>query len=158
MRGPVSMTGIVVGPADVEAVVGTGLLAELDADLLARYPGEPVNGIEPVKFRQAGGYFVLARVGDELAGCGAFRPYDPATVELKRMFVRAPFRGRGIARAVVDALEAEARRRGYAEAILETAARMPEAIALYRRCGYGIIPAYGPFVGSARSVCMRHAL
>jgi GNAT superfamily N-acetyltransferase len=158
MHGPVSVTGIVVGPADVETVVGTGLLAELDADLLARYPGEPVNGIEPAGFRQAGGHFVLARVDGALAGCGAFRPYDPATVELKRMFVRAPFRGRGVARAVVEALEVEARWRGYTAAILETAMRMPEAIALYRRCGYDVIPAYGPFEGSARSVCMRHAL
>ena len=105
MCGPVSVTGIAVGPADVDTVVGTGLLAELDADLLARYPGEPVNGIEPAGFRQAGGYFVLARVDDELAGCGAFRPYDPASVAATTRFMLEggqPFE-RGAELAAIDA-------------------------------------------------------
>jgi GNAT superfamily N-acetyltransferase len=149
---------ILVRPADVDVVVASGLLTELDADLLSRYPGEPVNGIEPAAFRQAGGYFVLGHLDDELAGCGAFRPYGPATVEIKRMYVRAPFRGKGIARAVLAALEAEARKRGFTESILETAFRMPEAIALYKSCGYQPMERYGPFVDSARSVCMRKAL
>lgn len=148
----------IVTPADVDAVLATGLLAELDADLLGRYPGEPVNGIDSQQFRQGGGYFVLAHVGGALAGCGAFRPWAPGTAELKRMYVRAAYRGRGVGRAIVAALEDEARRRGFGECILETAVRMPEAIALYRRCGYEPMPRYGPFVDSERSVCMRHAL
>lgn len=149
---------ITLAAADVDEVLRTGLLDELDADLLSRYPGEPVNGIDPVQFRATGGFFMLARVGGELAGCGAFRPYAPATVELKRMYVRPAYRGHGVGRELVRALEAEARRRGALECILETAKRMPEAIALYRRCGYETIPNYGPFLDSERSVCMRHAL
>lgn len=149
---------IVVSPADVDRVVASGLLAELDAELLSRYPGEPVNGIDPEEFRRADGYFVLAHAQAELAGCGAFRPYGPSTVEIKRMFVRRGLRGCGIGRIVLRALEAEAMHRGYAESILETAQRMPEAIALYRRCGYQVTEPYGPFIGSARSVCMRRTL
>ena len=128
------------------------------ADLLARYPGEPVNGIDPAEFKLAGGYFVLARVEGELAGCGAFRPHDSETIEVKRMFIRARFRGRGLGHEILQALEAEARARGFTRSILETAFRMPEAIALYRRCGYETIEPYGQFVGSARSVCMGRAL
>jgi GNAT superfamily N-acetyltransferase len=149
---------IVVSPADVDRVVASGLLVELDAELLSRYPGEPVNGIEPEEFRRTGGYFVLAHVQAELAGCGAFRPYSQSTVEIKRMFVRLPFRGRGIGRIVLRALEAEAKKRGFAQSILETAVRMPEALALYRSCGYQVTEPYGQFVGSARSVCMQRAL
>jgi putative acetyltransferase len=151
-------TTISVTACDVDAVVESGLLAELDADLLSRYPGEPVNGIDPVQFRATRGYFVVAHVGAQLAGCGAFRPYAPATAELKRMYVRSAYRGYGVGHALLRALEHEARRRGFLECILETAKRMPEAIALYRHCGYETIPNYGPFVDSERSVCMRRLL
>jgi GNAT superfamily N-acetyltransferase len=149
---------IIVGPAEVSIVVASGLLTELDAALLSRYPGEPINGIEPTEFQRAGGYFVLAHVYAELAGCGAFRPYAKSTVEIKRMFVRDAFRGKGVARAMLKALEGEAKARGFAQSILETAVRMPEAIALYRSCGYQVIEPYGHYVGSTRSVCMRNAL
>jgi putative acetyltransferase len=149
---------VVLKQEDVEFVVSTGLLVELDADLLSRYPGEPVNGIDAAQFREAGGCFVVARVDAALAGCGAFRPYGPATVELKRMYVRSAFRGQGIGRLLVAALETEAKRRGYAECILETAVRMPEALALYRRCGYVVTPPFAEYVGSERSVCMQRTL
>ena len=149
---------IIVTPADVDAVVASGLLTELDADLLSRYPGEPVNGIDPTEFRRAAGYFVLAHSHGQLAGCGAFRPHADSTVEIKRMFVRAAFRGQGVARSILVALEGEAKARGFAQSILETAQRMTEAIGLYRRCGYQVTPAYGQFIGSARSVCMSKTL
>lgn len=149
---------LTVRAASLAEVLQTGLIAELDVELLGRYPGEPVNGIEPRAFEAEGGYFVLAFVDGTLAGCGAFRPHDAGTVELKRMYVRDAHRGAGVGRAIVAALEAEAIRRGFRQCILETAQRMPEAIALYRRCGYQPMPPYGPFVASARSVCMTRDL
>ena len=144
---------ITITPAPVDEVLATGLIEQLDADLLTRYPGEPINGIVPTEFRAAGGYFVLAHCGARAVGCGAIRPYDATTCEIKRMFVLPEFRGRGIARRIIEALEAEARRRGFTRGILETAVRQPEAIACYRACGYEQIPPYEPFIGSARSVC-----
>jgi putative acetyltransferase len=151
-------SALAVRAARIDEMLQTGLLAELDAELLARYPGEPVNGVEPGAFEAEGGHFVLAFIDGALAGCGAFRPCDDVTVELKRMYVRKAHRGAGIGRAIVAALEAEAVRRGFRRCILETAQRMPEAIAMYRRCGYRPMPPYGPFVGSARSVCMTRDL
>ena len=66
-------------PASVEDVYAAGLIDRLDADILSRYPGEKVNGIDPGQFRAAGGYFAAARVdgcnGATLVGCGAFRPF-----------------------------------------------------------------------------------
>ena len=96
---------------------------------------------------------MLARFGSDEAGCGAFRPLDSATVEVKRMFVKPKTRRHGIAAAVLQALESEAKRRGFTRCILETGARMTEAIALYRRAGSARIEYYGPYVTSARSVC-----
>jgi hypothetical protein len=128
----------------VDAVIASGLIAELDADLLSRYPGEPINGIDVEEFRAKGGLFVVAGDGEHLAGCGAFRPYDRDTVEIKRMFVRR--------------LEDEARQRGFRFAVLETGNRQPEAIALYEASGYGRIEPFGPYIGSERSVCFRKAL
>jgi putative acetyltransferase len=147
------MTSPEMRPASVEEVVNSGLIAELDADLLARYPGEPVNGIDPVEFQNAGGYFIMACQAGKPIGCGAFRPLDPATVEIKRMYVQPASRGQGIARKILHLLEAEARRRQYVRSILETAFRMPEAIALYRACGYEQIPLFAPYIGSQRSIC-----
>ena len=149
---------ITVAAAEVDEVLATGLIERLDADLMQRYPGEPVNGIVPAEFRAAGGYFVLARCDSQPVGCGAFRPRDATTFEIKRMFVLPEFRGRGIARRIIEALEVEARRRGYTRGILETAVRQPEAIALYRRSGYSEIERFEPYVDSERSVCFGKSL
>lgn len=142
-----------VSSADVNEVIASGLIAQLDAEILERYPGEPINGVEPNEFRASGGYFVIGFWDAQAVGCGAFRPYDQTTVEIKRMFVAPEFRGRGIARAILSAVEREARRRGYGRTILETANRQPEAIALYRSCGYRDIEKYGHYIDSARSLC-----
>lgn len=149
---------ITVSAAEVEDVIAAGLIAQLDSELRTRYPGEEVNGIEPTEFQAAGGYFVIGRWDSQVVGCGAFRPYDEATVEIKRVFVDPRFRGRGIARAMLRAVESEARRRGYVRSILETAVRQPEAISLYRSCGYTDIEPFGHYIGSLRSVCLGKSL
>jgi putative acetyltransferase len=139
-------------------VISLGLIAQLDADIEKRYPGEPINGVEPNEFRASGGYFVIGYWDAQPVGCGAFRPYDKTTIEIKRMFVAPEFRGRGIAQAILNAVEEEARRRGYKRSFLETANRQPEAVSLYRECGYHDIPKYGHYVDSARSLCFGKAL
>jgi GNAT superfamily N-acetyltransferase len=142
----------------VTEVIASGLIAELDADLERRYPGEPIHGIDADEFQAAGGHFVVARDSLAFGGCGAFRPLDASTVEIKRMFVRPQFRRRRIARAILQALETEAKRRGYTRSVLETAIRQPEAITLYRAAGYAEIEPFGPYVGRERSVCMGKTL
>jgi len=138
--------------------IASGLIAELDAELRQRYPGQPIHGVDAGEFQAAGGYFVVARASAEYAGCGAFRPVNASTVEIKRMFVRRTFRRRGTARIILQALEAEAKRRGYTRSILETAIRLPEALSLYRAAGYSDIDPFGSYVGSERSVCLGKEL
>jgi GNAT superfamily N-acetyltransferase len=82
------------------------------------------------------------------------RRIEPGVGEIKRMYVCPAARGLGIGRAVLDALEAEARALGLTRLVLETGVRQPEAIALYERVGYARIAAFGEYVDSPLSVCM----
>jgi putative acetyltransferase len=88
-------------------------------------------------------------------GCGAFREYERDSVEIKRMFVEPDHRGKGIAHAILNELERWAKEEGYVEAVLETGKRQFEAIGLYQKAGYHIIPNYGQYKNMDNSVCMR---
>jgi len=92
------------------------------------------------------------------AGCGAIKEYSPETMEVKRMFVPAGQRGKGIASLVLSALEQWAKELGYMKCVLETGKRQPEAIALYKKSGYVLIPNYGQYVGIENSVCFGKTL
>lgn len=98
---------------------------------------------------------VVAYWDHQPVGCGAFRAFDPETVEIKRMFVQPAFRGRGIAGVVLSELETWARELGYARCVLETGQKQPEAIRLYQKSGYALIPNFGQYVGVDNSVCME---
>ncbi|WP_433051327.1 GNAT family N-acetyltransferase [Dactylosporangium sp. CS-033363] len=97
--------------------------------------------------------FVLATLGGIGAGCGAIQPIDDQTVEVKRMYVRPAYRGNGIARRTLAALEDLAAASHYLFIRLETGARQPESIRLYESAGYRPIPPYGPYVHSPLSLC-----
>jgi len=101
---------------------------------------------------------VVAYADDERVGCGAFKEYAPDSVEIKRMFVQPTHRQRGVARTVLAELETWATELGYANCVLETGKRQPEAIALYERSGYELTPNYGQYIGIDNSVCLRKTL
>ena len=97
---------------------------------------------------------VVVAYSENLAvGCGAIKPYDSDTVEIKRMFVLPEARGQGVATKILSALEQWARELNYKKCILETGKRQPEAIALYSKTGYEVIPNYGQYQGMENSVC-----
>lgn len=98
--------------------------------------------------------FLVARTSDgQAVGCGALRQLDSRSAEIKRMFVPPAYRGSGAATAVLRALEAEARARGFDELKLETGTAQPEAMRFYEREGYGRIENFGPYKGEPLSVC-----
>ena len=101
---------------------------------------------------------VVAYLGGEAAGCGAFKQYEDGVAEIKRMFTRAEARGKRIGACVLKELEAWAAEAGFRECVLETGLKQPEAIALYKREGYEVIPNYGQYAGVENSVCMRKVI
>jgi GNAT superfamily N-acetyltransferase len=96
---------------------------------------------------------------DEIAvGCGAFKEYEPTVAEIKRMFVLPEKRGKGIASTVLNALEIWAKENDFQQAILETSNQLTNAISLYQKSGYEIIPNYGQYIDVESSVCMKKIL
>ena len=74
------------------------------------------------------------------------------------MFVNPDYRKRGIAAAVLKELENWAAELNYTYTILETGKKQPEAISLYQKSGYTIIPNYPPYEEMDNSVCMKKTL
>ena len=130
------------------------LVKELDKDLSIR-DGEDhsfyaaFNTIDSIK------HAVVAYHNDQPVGCGAIKEFTPDTMEVKRMYVPLNRRGQGIASIVLNNLEQWAILLGYHHCILETGKKQPEAIALYLKNGYKIIPNYGQYENVENSVCFE---
>lgn len=102
---------------------------------------------------------VIVCYEDEIAvGCGAFKEYEPTVAEIKRMFVLPEKRGKGIASTVLNALEIWAKENGFQQAILETSNQLTNAISLYQKSGFEVIPNYGQYIDVESSVCMKKIL
>ncbi len=116
------------------------------AELRARYDGASEPGVPPSAADLSP--VLLARDDSgAVLGCGALRQLGPDTAELKRMYVVPAARGRGVSKAVLAALEAAARERGWTTLRLETGPRQPEAVGLYSGAGYQPIGAFGVYAG-----------
>lgn len=103
-------------------------------------------------------HVLLAYADNHAVGCGAFRSFTDDTVEIKRMYVRPEYRGRGIASVLLTGLEEWAWENSFHSCILETGYNQPEAIALYKKSGYTVIPNYGPYEKVNNSICFGKKL
>ena len=101
---------------------------------------------------------VVVYLNNQPIGCGAIKSYNKDSMEIKRMFVSENQRGNGIASKIIIELEAWAQELGYQKIVLETAKEMKDAVHLYLKNGYQIIPNYGPYENVESSVCFEKIL
>lgn len=109
---------------------------ELAARFETGFDARIAKAATPEQLTPPAGYFVVARLHGRLAGCGALKLVGEETAEIKRMWTAEFARGRGVARTVLEALEAKAREIGIETLRLETNKALTEAQALYRTAGY----------------------
>ena len=129
----------------------------LDADLKIRDGEEhwffaQFNKIDTIK------YVVVAYNENIPVGCGAIKEYANKTMEVKRMFVPLQNRGKGIASLVLQELEKWCNELGIEKCVLETGIKQHEAIKLYAKNNYKIIPNYGQYANVESSVCFEKEL
>ncbi len=103
-------------------------------------------------------HVVIVYEGPAAVGCGAIREFSKDSMEVKRMFVPPLKRGHGIGAIVLAELETWAKELGYKKCILETGKRQPEAISLYQKNGYTIIPNFGQYKDDLNSVCFEKTI
>jgi ribosomal protein S18 acetylase RimI-like enzyme len=134
------------------------LITELDAHLTQLYPLESRHGFSVEKLiAQAVAFFVL-REGGTPAGCGGIQLVGTEYGELKRMYVRPQFRGRGFGKLLLDHLTDYARARGVGLLRLETGIHQTAAIRLYEGVGFQRIPPFGPYFEDPVSLCYEKSI
>jgi putative acetyltransferase len=134
------------------------LIAELDAYQSALYPPESHHALDLTSVAVDQVLFVLARDDTGRAiGCGAVVLF-PDYGELKRMYVRPQQRGLGIAKKILQTLEAAAAQSECQLLKLETGPSQPEALGLYARCGYQACERFGTYTDDPLSVFMQKML
>ena len=95
---------------------------------------------------------------NEAVAIGAIKEFDEKSMEVKRMFTLPEKRGKGLASAILKELETWTKELGYEKTILETGKRQTEAVSLYQKCVYKVIPNYGQYAGVENSVCFEKEL
>jgi putative acetyltransferase len=105
----------------------------------------------PGDYASPEGRLLLAECGGQLAACVALHKLDSGVCEMKRLYLRREFRGRGLGRALAERIIAEARQIGYRRMRLDTVGPvMKDAVAMYRKLGFKEIAPYcaNPIVGA----------
>ncbi|MGI9465595.1 MAG: GNAT family N-acetyltransferase [Rubripirellula sp.] len=134
------------------------LVDELERELRQDYPPHYIHELDVQSFEASQGIFLVCIDANEPIGCLGLRPLNRETGELKRMYVRANFRGRGVAKMMLNEMEHQAYLRGFKRIVLETGNQQHSAIDLYQANGYEPIPPYNHASDGPASVCFCKTL
>ena len=110
-----------------------------------------------VPFNQSNTMDMVVILYDEdiAIGCGAYRLHGNGASEIKRMFVKDTYRGKGYGRVILQELIHANKENGINRLILETGSILISAISLYKKMGFEVIPNYPPYDKISESVCME---
>jgi len=160
MSNPADPSGIIIQRAEILSPTAQTLINALNVELLGRYPEEGACHfrLDAQEVADGLGAFLIAFRWGTPVGCGAVRRIEVQTGEIKRMYVVPQERGRGVGRAILNAIETEARVLRLSRLVLETGVRQTEAQALYERTGFTRIPPFGEYIDSPLSICMAKSL
>ena len=138
--------------ADVQA-----LIAASDAYYVDLYPAESTHLESSEDLKKPNVLFVGCRIDAELVASGAAKILqdDVSYAEIKRVFVLAQHRGKGLSNKIMHYLESELENRGVTLFRLETGIKQPEALGLYRKLGYRERGPFGAYVADPLSVFME---
>lgn len=137
--------GVVIERGSPGSIEARRLIAELEVEL-DHYPDESQHGYSVEKLISEGVAFFLVEVDGEPVGCGGVQVYPAGYGELKRMYIRPAFRGRGLGKQLIDQLASHARDNGARCLRLETGIHQHEAIRLYERAGFVEIGPFGEYL------------
>ncbi len=95
---------------------------------------------------------------DAAVGCASMKFYDNESYEIKRVFLKKSYRGKGISKRLIEEIERTAKEKGIKRLILETGEGLVAAMNLYKRMGYTITENYGQYKDMPESICMEKVL
>src|SRR6185436_3965855 len=144
---------VLIAPERPDHPDAVALMAELDALLEPLYPRESRHGFSVQKLIAESVAFFLIRTDEAAAGCGGVQLFGSHYGEIKRMYVRPQFRGKGFAKKLLTHLEDYTRGHGVKTLRLETGIHQPAAIGLYERMGYQRIRPFGNYTDDPLSRC-----
>jgi ribosomal protein S18 acetylase RimI-like enzyme len=148
----------VITPERPDTPDAVALIEELETHLASLYPAASRHGFSVEKLLREGVAFFLLRAEGTPVACGGIKLFGTDYGELKRMYVRPQFRGRGFGKLMLDHLAEHARQHGVSLLRLETGIHQREAIGLYERMGFRRVPPFPPYREDPLSRCYEKKL
>jgi len=103
-------------------------------------------------------FYIAYNEIEEAVACGALKHFNDTTAEIKRMYVKPAYRGRGLSKLILRQLEDYAKDLNYQRLILETGLKQPEAMSLYSKFGYKPLQCYGRHINDPDSRCFEKTI
>lgn len=128
------------------------------AEIQSRYGFSAPDPFDPASFTPPLGGFWVALDDEQPVGSIALAPIEAGKAELDVMYVAPTHRRRGVAQALLAALETHARDVGLNEIVLRAGDPQPEALAFYRAAGFSPTERFGRWVDDDTAVCFRKRL
>ncbi|OXG08869.1 ribosomal protein S18 acetylase RimI-like enzyme [Flavobacterium araucananum] len=132
------------------------IIEELSENLYLRFGSDGKNSFTDWENDNSKFVFVTAQIDNDIVGCGAIRPINDTTGEVKRMYSKFP--GKKTGQTILAFLENKAIALGYTNLVLETRVKNESAVQFYQKQGYKIIPNYGKYTDRPEAICLGKSL